>query len=290
MPPHPEVGALTANGQYSYVAVNLIAAPSTGTITASYIGTYGSFSQLSGVYTQTSSFPRVIAYAAAAATTKTYYIAPPFGTTSGRIYFQFESGTPPSGTHLVVSTGTALSGTYNQVFPAGAAYYSVLSTANLQAFDIAAVAGDSIQIQYTGSGGSSALYDMTYFFLVPGAPPPVPLCQSVTTVSISGNTSDFAVSAGVTAGVPSVRVCSVSITSAAGGTFQLVQGTLLSTDICGTGNAPLSGLYTLPANGQIVLSFPGLGLDANPGQNVCITTTSSGGGAVYTGTVTYSQF
>jgi hypothetical protein len=278
----PGTGAIFGVGQFPYLAVNLIAAPSTGTITFNYVGTSAAPSILAGVFTQTQAYPRVIAYGANLGTTNTYIITPPFGSAGGRIYFQFRGFSQPTGATLVINVGTAISSSVYQI-----ASLSMAANGGLQYLDLPAASGDYITAVYTAGAGGSGTYDIQYYFNAPGATSGIPNCAQSATFTISGTVaSTLAISLPFVA-PQSTRICNLSISSGgASSDTQLIQGT---GSTCGSGATNLTGVYALAVNGNVSLAFQQDGLVAAPGDNVCIVTTNAAGATV-SGTITYSQF
>jgi hypothetical protein len=119
-----------------------------------------------------------------------------------------------------------------------------------------------------------------YIFSKPGNLPITPQCEKTAIVNLAAaGPTRFITNTGGT-----VRICSLSVSSATAEAVDFQQGTGTN---CGTGNSQLTGLYHLAANTPGAQIFPVGGLLAAVGNDVCVHLS----GANQTdGTITYSQY
>ena len=138
----------------------------------------------------------------------------------------------------------------------------------------------NITVTYTSGGASTSDLTVAYLFSKPGVVN-YPLCEKTAIVN-SASAGPTQIIAGVAG--QSVRICSVNISSGTAEAIDLQQGTGTN---CGTGNAQLTGLFHIGANGAAAMNYPNVGLVTTPSRAVCLHLS----GANQTdGTITYSQY
>lgn len=154
--------AVTSGGVYAsiYLPVVRIAITSctgTGTISATYTGTSVIGGPPVGLFTSSGIYSKELAVGRPANLSATFTVPLPNGGSGGAVYFTF-SAASCSGSTLTVSAGTDST---HQVTLLSAV--SLSTSANTQAFTIAAIPATIAVVTYTtGCGASAATYDLSF--------------------------------------------------------------------------------------------------------------------------------
>jgi len=276
-------GSITAAGYFPRIRVAVTCTPAvTGTFTLSYSGTSSAQPVIAGSFLS-SQIDKLILNGAAASSNQTVGpLSTPFGTSAGRVIFQYVTSAVAGSTVAITCQGSTTIGGYSTfTFP-------VANNTFVQSFTVPATQCPNYTAVYT-SGGAAGTALAEYVFDPPGMLPAATQsngCQTQdsalgTTVAITvGANTTVRIIAPLTTGKPAV--CSLVLTAGVAGTAQLIEGTGAT---CGTGSANLSGAMTLAVGTPLVVSgsiptFSALTV----GDGVCITTA---GGATVAGLVSF---
>lgn len=263
-------GTLVGFGAYPYIRLQIVNSnPSSAcTVSANYMGTQVSPSQVVGNLDISQYAKRVFTGAPAGTTATTGFFFTPYGNTAG--YITFSGTSVPSGSTLTITGHEGATFTYSVSTTTGSSEY----------FLIPSVAQTQVDVTYMAGGSSAGAITVVYHFFKTGADEH-PACEksAIINTAAAGPTQIIAAVAGATP-----RVCSINLSSGTAEAIDLQQGTGTN---CATGNAQLTGLTHLAANVPWMQNFPNAGLLGVPGNAVCIHLSGTNQSD---GTITYSLY
>jgi hypothetical protein len=268
-------GFLVGYGVYNYIKIAVYGGSGGCTITAAYNGSFAPPSIFPGNPDQTTYQKYLFTAVSAGTSQSANTFTPPYGTSAGFVALTATSAGFPSGSTFSVAMADP-----NTVDGTTVATYPLAAIGGTQYFAIPAVSGSEVSVTYTAGGASSNTFSATYIFTKPGIVN-TPLGENPLVVNTASAGPTRVI---VHSGSESARILSINLSSGTAEAIDLQQGTGTN---CGTGNSQLTGLTHLAANAPWIQNFPGAGLIAKPGNDVCIHLS----GANQTdGTITYSQY
>jgi hypothetical protein len=269
-------GNLTGYGSFPFVQVWILGCGG-GTVTANYVGTSVSTTNPTGTSDE-SAYQKNLFNGSSLSSNASTIFTPPYGNMGGIIIFNPTSTAPAAGSTLTVEGYGG---------PGPTIILQLSPVMSNQVFVLPNAPTSQVQVIYTSGGAAAGTFTMTYLFEKPGNLPLTPQCEktAIINTAAAGPTQIIAIPTGLAPSPGStVRVCSISVSSATAEAVDFQQGTGTN---CGTGNSQLTGLYHVGANAPAGQNFPVGGLLSLPGNAVCIHLS----GANQTdGTITYSQY
>jgi hypothetical protein len=275
-------GSVNASGYFPNIRVAVTCFPAvTGTFTLSYSGSSATTPVIAGSFLS-SLIDKLILNGASASVNQTVGpIATPFGSSSGRILFQFRTASNSGSNVTVGCRGSTTIGDYNNFsFP-------LLNNTFIQGFSVPAGQCPNVTVGYT-SGGAAGTALLEYIFDLPGAFPSATQLNGCLTQNFGLN-STVVISIGANAtqrvvapGTGRVAVCGMFLTVGVAGTVQITEGTGAT---CGTGTANLSGAMSMVVGTPLAIgaSAP-IFATLTAGDGLCFTTA---GGATAAGTLAF---
>ena len=273
--PNALTGALVGYGAYPFIQVWVLGGGAGCLATATYTGTSVSPPTSVGNMDATAYQKLIWNQASDGSNQSLNNLTTPYGNSGGMIIWTSVAGQPPPGSSLVV-TSTTTTGNIAQI----ATFPLAIQSATPQTFVVPSVPAQSVNISYSSGGSSTNLMNVIYIFAKPGvAVVPQGENKVILNTAAAGPTRIIQGSLG-----GSVRIVSISVGSGTAEQVDFQQGTGTN---CGGTNSQLTGLIFVPANQSVSLAFPGGGLVALPGYDVCIHLSAAN---QTNGTITMSQY
>lgn len=276
-------GNITASGYFPNIRVAVTCLPAvTGTFSLSYSGTSSTAPIIAGSFLGSQLDKLVFNGVSASANQTIGPVATPFGSSSGRLMFQYVTSSVAGSLIFVGCRGSTTIGDFNNFT------FNLANTTAIQSFSVPAGQCPNYTVGYT-SGGAAGTALAEYIFDPPGALPATTQmngCQSqdlalstTAAITVGANTTVRIIAPSTT---QRVAVCGLLLTAGVAGTAQLIEGTGAT---CGTGTANLSGAMPLAVGTPLAIGaaapiFPTLAV----GDGVCINTA---GGATVAGMISF---
>jgi hypothetical protein len=276
-------GSINASGYFPLIRVAVTCLPAvTGTFTMSYSGGSATTPVIAGSFFS-SLIDKLILNGASASVNQTVGpMSTPFGSSAGKLLFQYVGGAVAGSSIAVTCQGSTTIGGYS------AFSFNLENTASIQQFSIPAGQCPSYTVAYT-SGGAAGTALLEYIFDYPGALPSATQLNGCQTQDNNlGTTLPITVGANTTVRIVAptagkkIAVCTLVITAGVAGTVQATEGT---GGTCGTGSSNLSGAMTLAVGTPLSVgaSAPAFNTQKTTDE-LCLTTA---GGATVAGWISF---
>lgn len=276
-------GSVNASGYFPIIRVAVTCTPAvTGTFTLSYSGGSATTPVIAGSFFSSLIDKLILNGAPANVNQSVGPMSTPFGSSAGRLLFQYVAGAVAGSSVLVTCQGSTVIGGYSSFsFP-------LENTANVQSFSIPAGQCPSYSVVYT-SGGAAGKALLEYVFDAPGVLPSATQLNGCQTQDNNlGTTLPITVGANTTVRIvvplaqKKIAVCSLVLTAGVAGTVQATEGT---GGTCGTGSSNLSGAMTLAVGTPLSVgaSAPVFNTQKTSDE-LCLTTA---GGATVAGWISF---
>lgn len=276
-------GNITASGYFPNIRVAVMCLPvATGTFSLSYSGTSSTAPVIAGSFLGSQLDKLVFNGAAGNANQAIGPISTPFGSSAGRLMFQYVTSSVAGSTIAVGCRGSTTIGDFNNF------QFTLANNTFIQSFSVPAGQCPNYTVSYTSGGAVGAIL-AEYIFDAPGVLPATTQmngCQSqdvglstTQVITVGANTTVQIIAPNT---IKKIGVCGLLLTAGVAGTAQLIEGTGVT---CGTGTANLSGAMTLAVGTPLAIGapapiFPTLAV----GDALCITTA---GGATVAGMISF---
>lgn len=276
-------GSINASGYFPNIRVAVTCLPAvTGTFTLSYSGGSATTPVIAGSFFS-SLIDKLILNGASASTNQTVGpMSTPFGSSAGRLLFQFVTASNAGSTVSMGCRGSTTIGDYNSF------QFPLANVTSVQSFSVPAGQCPNYTVGYT-SGGAAGTALLEYIFDAPGVLPSATQLNGCQTQNFNlSNTLPITVGANTTvriaavSGTSRLAVCDLVLTAGVAGTAQLIEGTGAT---CAGSTVNLSGAMTLAVGTPLVIPGTAPTFAAiNSGDSLCITTA---GGATVAGMISF---
>lgn len=279
-------GTVTGSGYFPNIRVVVTCLPITGRFSLSYSGASSTPNVNAGSFLSSQIDKLIFRNADATANNAGNSITTPFGSSSGKILFQFGSaqgGATP--TITVQCAGSVTLGNYDQFG------FILQSNISIQQFTIPASQCPSLTVGFGAAGAPAGTFSLEYVFDTPGVAPSSSQlngCMGTTGTGVLVNATPITVGANTTVRIVApatnerIGVCSLLISVGVAGTIQITEGTGAT---CGGGTTNLSGAMTLAVGTPLPFGAPSFVFGTNlTGDGLCITTA---GGATAAGLISF---
>lgn len=277
-------GSITGSGYFPTVRVQVTCLPATtGTFALSYSGGSSTALVNSGAFLSSLIDKLLFKGSAANVTQSIGPNATPFGSSSGKILFQYQTSSPSGNSLSVLCQGSSVTGSYVTF------QFTLLANTSVQQFTVPTAECPQYTVSY-GPAGAGNTFNAEYIFDPPGIAPSTSQLNGCLTASFGlGTTLPISVGAGTTQQVVApfnghtITVCGLMLSAGVAGTVQITEGT---GGTCGTGTVTLSGAMTLAVGTPISLGAgTPIFTTQKQGDALCITTA---GGATAAGLLAFN--
>jgi hypothetical protein len=279
-------GSVNGQGYFPTVQVQVTCLPNTATFTLSYSASGSGTPVNAGAFLASQIDKLIFRTFSATANVSANAITTPFGSSGGKLLFQFgslQSGSAPALT--VQCQGSVTVGTFDTFG------FILQPTIAIQQFFVPATECPSLVVNFSAAGTPAGTFSLEYVFDPPGlAPSGTQLngCVGVSSTGTLTNTVPISVGANSTqrlvpgAAGERISICTFFVSVGVAGTIQLTEGTGAT---CGTGSTNLSGAMTMAVGSPLNLGASAAAFATNvAGDSLCLTTASS---ATAAGTISF---
>jgi hypothetical protein len=281
-------GAVSASGYFPNVQIQVTCLPATtGTFSVSYSASSATSPVNAGAFLNSQIDKLVFRGLNAQAPQTTTLITTPFGSSSGKLLFNFSAN--PGAVNASISVqcqGSVTLGTYDTF-----SFSLQNGVPTIQQFDVPAEECPAVVIGYSSNASFAGTMNLEYIFNLPGMQPSITQlggCLIPGGSGFTGNLTPISVGANTTQKLTSnganlrIMVCGVAVSVGVAGTIQFTEGTGAT---CGTGSSNVSGAMTLAVGTPLTLgAATPIFATGIAGDGLCITTA---GGATAAGWISY---